>query len=71
MTLAVAFGSYFIGDLFKIQKYLPSGLLSQAQELSTVPDSSLIITVSITTVAIILFLAVTLIRLKNIEWNDR
>lgn len=71
LTLATAFGLHFIGSLLGIHAWLPSGLLVQAQHLTEAPESSLILTVTITIVLIIAMFALTLMRLKSIEWNER
>lgn len=71
LTLATAFGLHFIGSLLGIHAWLPSGLLVQAQHLTEAPASSLILTLIITIILIIAMVALTLMRLKSIEWNER
>lgn len=70
VTLAVAYGSYFIGNLLAIGRFLPSGLLTQASALSTLSDT-IYITLSITAVLIMVncALSVALLRRMELNWN--
>lgn len=70
LTLATAFGLHFVGSLLGIHAWLPSGLLIQAQHLTEAPESSVILTLGITIILIIVMFALTLMRLKKIEWNE-
>lgn len=71
LTLATAFGLHFVGSLLGIHAWLPSGLLFQAQYLAEAPESSVILTLTITIILIFTMLALSLMRLKRIEWNER
>jgi ABC-type transport system involved in multi-copper enzyme maturation permease subunit len=71
LTLVTAFGLHFIGSLLGIHAWLPSGLLEQAQHLIESPESSMILTLTITNLLIFAMFALALVRLKNIEWNER
>jgi hypothetical protein len=71
LTLLTVFGTHFIGSTLKIQEFLPSGLLEEAQMLAVIPASTLIQTVCITVGIILTFTAITMLRLKSMEWNER
>ena len=71
VSLVTAFGLHFVGSAFSISAYLPSGLLDEAQQLAVIPAASLIQTLCMTAGIIGVFAAVTLIRLKHMEWNER
>jgi ABC-type transport system involved in multi-copper enzyme maturation permease subunit len=71
MTLATVYGSHLTASAFGFQEYVPSGLLTAAQQLSETPADSLIKTLCITGAIILLFAATTLISLKKMEWNER
>lgn len=71
LSLVTVFGLHFIGGALGFHAYLPSGLLVEAQLLGAVPAASLTQTLFITSGLIILFTAITLLRLKNLEWNER
>lgn len=71
LTLATAFGLHFIGGLIGLHGWLPSGLLLQAQRLTEAADQSLIAALTITTALSTGMFAIALIRMKNIEWNER
>lgn len=71
LTLASAFGLYFIGGALQIDSYLPSGLIKEASLFAVIPASTLLQTLSITVGIILVLIAVTLIRLKKMEWNER
>ncbi len=70
MTLVCAYGLHFIGGALGIQTYLPSALFEQAQLLS-VPSDTLLYTLIVTLFAILMFMVITLLRLKKLEWNER
>lgn len=71
LSVATVFGLNFAGGIFGIHAYLPSGLLAEAQLLAVVPAASLFKTLCINAGIILLLIAVTLLRLKNLEWNER
>lgn len=71
LTLATAFGLHFAGGLLDIQTWLPSGLLLEAQRLVDMPAQSLPRTVCITLALVGSMIALTLIRLRKMEWNER
>ena len=70
VTLASAYMLHFAGGALGIQTYLPSGLFAEAQLLSA-PSGTLIQTLMITLLGILALIAITLSRLKKLEWNER
>ena len=70
VTLASAYCLHFVGGALGIQTYLPSGLFAEAQVLSA-PSGTLVQTLLITLLGMLVFTAITLIRLKKLEWNER
>ena len=71
MTLAVAFGIHFVSSLLRFEEWTPSGLLAHADRLTPTLDSALLIPLVMTVILIVLMLALTLSRLKCMEWNTR
>lgn len=71
LTLIIAFGSYFVGSALGIQEYLPSGLLAEAQLLAASHSPSLFQTLLITGGLVLVFMTITIMRLKKMEWNER
>lgn len=71
VTLAFVYGLHFLGGTLKINNYLPSGLLAEAQQLAVIPAASLTQTLFVTTGIILLLISITVIRLKSMEWNER
>lgn len=71
LTLATAFGLHFTAGLLDIQTWLPSGLLLEAQHLAETPEQSLLLTLCITLALVGSMIALTLRRLKKMEWNER
>lgn len=71
ITLAFVYGLHFLGSILKIDPYLPSGLLAEAQQLSIIPASSLGQTLMVSISIILLMIGITIARLKSMEWNER
>ncbi|MDW7658268.1 MAG: hypothetical protein SCM11_13960 [Bacillota bacterium] len=71
MTLATGYGLSFIGSLLRIQTWLPSGLLNEAQLLDANASPKLLQTLSVTVVIILIMTSITWMRLKTMEWNER
>lgn len=71
LSLITVFGLHFLGSLLRIHAYLPSGLLFEAQQLTATPSSTLAQALCVTVVLIALMIAITLLRLKSIAWNER
>jgi ABC-2 type transport system permease protein len=67
LTLAIAYGSHFLGSLLNILPYLPTGVLVEAQKLSEVPASSLPLTILIAIGCIVAFGGLAVWRLKSME----
>jgi len=70
-TLAIAFGMHFISSLLKIQKWTPTGLLVHANKLKPDLSLELIIPFAMTVLLIILMIFISLLQLRNMEWNTR
>lgn len=71
VTLLTAYGLHFIGELLDIHEWLPSGLLIQAQRLTSLSDASIFATIGITSILSIFMYVITLRRLQSLEWNER
>lgn len=71
ITLVFVYGLHFLGGIFNIHPYLPSGLLAEAQQLAVIPVSSLGQTLLLSIGIILLMTCVTIVRLKSMEWNER
>ncbi len=71
ITLATGYGLSFIGGLLRIQSWLPSGLLNEAQLLDTTVSPKLLQTLSVTIAIILAMTTITWLRLKTMEWNER
>jgi ABC-2 type transport system permease protein len=69
LTLIVAYGSFALGDLLNISRYMPGGLIKEAALLSNLPSPTLPVTVLITAVVIAALYGLTLVRLRNMELN--
>jgi hypothetical protein len=71
LTLATGYGLSSLGSLLKIDKYLPTGLISEAGKFNAINSESLILTIGITAGIIIILIIITLVSLKKMEWNQR
>lgn len=69
MALITVFGIHFISSLFSFAEWTPSGLLIIANRLTTFVASDLFIPLGITMLIISIVIAITLMRLKRMEWN--
>jgi ABC-2 type transport system permease protein len=67
LVLIPAYGMGFIGELFNINDYLPSGLLVEGQMLSLIPSAGMLISVICTLCILVLMIAFTVIRLGKME----
>lgn len=67
LTLIPAYGSGLIGNLFRIDRYLPSGLLTEGNLLAVMPSPAVIETILCTAAIIVLAVGFTLIRLSKME----
>ena len=70
-TLLATYGLYALGSLLKLNAYLPTGLLVEAQKLTLPAFGDWIGPVSITIGSIAMFIWLTLLRLRRLEWNAR
>jgi ABC-2 type transport system permease protein len=71
LTIGTAFSLHFLGSWLRLHAYLPSGLLVEAQQLGEAASSSLPQTLLITAVIILALTAITVQRMKTMEWNER
>ena len=71
LTLGLAYGSQAAGDLLDIVKWLPAGLVSEAQALSTESSANIYLTIAMTSIIITAMLIATVFRLRTMELNDR
>jgi hypothetical protein len=71
MTLATAFGIHFLSSLLRFEEWTPSGLLVHAGRLTPALDLAFLIPLLMTGLLIVLMLAITLSRVKRMEWNTR
>lgn len=67
LALIPAYGMGLIGNLFRIDRFLPSGLIKEAQMLSLVPSTEMWQSIVATLAVIIVFVALTAIRLSKME----
>jgi hypothetical protein len=67
LTLIPAYGTRVLGNLFDINRYLPSGLLVEAEMLAVIPSYFLVGSLVSTLALVILLLGFTHIRLTNLE----
>lgn len=67
LTLVLAYGTRYIGDLFNVNRYLPSGLLVEGEMLAVIPSHTLIEPVIYTLALLVLLFGFTIIRLSKIE----
>lgn len=70
-TLAVAYGTSYLGSLLGISAYLPFGLLDAAMHLSDAPGPAIARPLLVTAALILAFMGITLLRLRHMEWNQR
>lgn len=71
ISLAIVYLMQVAGSLFDIHKYLPSGILAHAGQLTSQFSSAIYIPLAVTAGLIITLLMLTYLRLKNLEWNER
>ncbi len=71
ISLGLVYLIQMAGGLFDIHKYLPSGILAHAGQLTSQMTSALFIPLAVTIALIASLLFLTNIRLKTLEWNER
>ncbi|HPO78057.1 MAG TPA: ATP-binding cassette domain-containing protein [Thermoclostridium caenicola] len=64
-------GMHFISSLLRLAEWTPSGLLAHANELTPMVGLSLLNSLCMTMLLIAVATAITLTRLKLMEWNVR
>jgi len=62
---------HFAASLFDIPKWTPSGLLIEAQNLTSEITSPLLISFTVTIILIGIMMIITMFQLKQNEWNTR
>ncbi|UNC92196.1 hypothetical protein [Candidatus Contubernalis alkaliaceticus] len=67
LVLIPAYGTRIMGDLLNINRYLPSGLLVEAEMLAVIPSVSWIGSLVSTLAVMVLLIGFTMIRLTKIE----
>jgi hypothetical protein len=67
LTLLAAYGTRILGSIFNLNRYLPSGLLVEAEMLAAAPSPFLWGSLASTLALVIVLLGFTIIRLTNIE----
>ena len=71
LTLATAYGMHFIGSLFGVLAWTPSGLLAEAARLAPAVAPSLFVPLAVTLLLVAAMTTLTLSRLKGVEWSVR
>ena len=67
LVLIPAYGMSFIGNLLRINRFLPSGLLVEAQMLSLAPSSEMLQSIISTLALIVIAVSLAVIRLGKME----
>ena len=67
LTLIPAYGIGVIGSLLRIDRFLPSGLMTEAQMLALLPSTAMLQSVICTVAVIVVTVAFTTLRLGNME----
>ena len=67
LTLLAAYGTRVLGSLFQVNRYLPSGLLVEAELLAAAPSPFLWGSLASTLALIVVLFGFTIIRLSNLE----
>jgi ABC-type transport system involved in multi-copper enzyme maturation permease subunit len=69
-SLGTVYGLHFLGSIFSMEKYLPSGLMMEANRMIT--ESIMDLNVLVPTVVMVTVMTVTTIfRMKRLTWNGR
>lgn len=71
ITLTIAYGTRVIANMLDIDKFLPSGLLTQGLALADGPDVSVYMTVAITVGLSVLFSTAAVFKLRNTDLTRR
>jgi ABC-type transport system involved in multi-copper enzyme maturation permease subunit len=67
LALISAYGLVFVGNLLRINRFLPSGLLAEAQTLSLVVSTETLQSTISTLALMVIFVSITAIRLSKME----
>lgn len=70
-SLATVYGMHFLGNIFSINDYFPSGLLMEANRMTTGSIIGITLTILPTAVLMFIMTGITLSRMKRINWNER
>ena len=70
-TLATVYGMHFLGSIFNMEKYLPSGLLIEANKMGSGSILQIAGTILPTVVLIVLMTLAAVARMKGLTWNER
>lgn len=71
LTLAVAYGSHFIGGALNAEQFMPTGLMGAASSLSAGTDEALPIALLVTAAVTALLYVLAVLRLKSMELGQR
>lgn len=71
LTLGLVYGTGFIGSGFNIQKFLPYGLIYEAQQLAPISTVELFQTIFVTIGLIVIMFLLSVIRLRSIDLTRR
>lgn len=71
LTLATAYGIHFIGSLFGVLMWTPSGLLEEAVKLTPTVTPAPLMPLAVTLLLVAAMTAFALSRLRHMEWNAR
>ena len=67
LTLLAAYGTRILGSVFSLHRYLPSGLLEEAELLAAAPSPTLWGSLASTLALVVVLYGLTIIRLTNLE----
>ncbi|MCR3957075.1 MAG: hypothetical protein NUK57_12345 [Gudongella sp.] len=70
-TLATVYGMHFLGSIFNMEKYIPSGLLIEASKMSSGQTLEVTSTILPTIVLIVAITLSAVARMKGLTWNER
>ena len=70
-TLATVYGMHFLGSIFNMEKYLPSGLLIEANKMGSGSILQIAGTILPTVILIVLMTLAAVARMKGLTWNER
>lgn len=71
LSLIIIYLTAYLGSIFDIVKYVPSGLINEAQSLTLISTKDLYQNVIVVVAAIIIFTVIAIIRLRNKDLTKR